>query len=83
MVAACYADQRRAPSAIAFLEEALLDPRSTGPGVPYAKYDLAVLYEEEGMAERAAQLYAEIPSLQDVEERLRRLRNGEEPAEHI
>jgi hypothetical protein len=42
-----------------------------------------VLYEEEGMAERAAQLYAEIPSIQDVEERLRRLQNGAEPAEYI
>jgi tetratricopeptide (TPR) repeat protein len=83
MVAACYADQHHAPSAIAFLEEALVDPRCSGPGVPYVKYNLAVLYEEEGMAERAAQLYAEIPSIQDVEERLRRLQNGEEPAEHI
>jgi tetratricopeptide (TPR) repeat protein len=82
MVAACYADQHHAPSAIAFLEEALVDPRCTGPGVPYVKYNLAVLYEEEGMAERAAQLYAEIPSIQDVEERLRRLQNGEEPAEY-
>jgi len=82
MVAACYADQHHAPSAIAFLEEALVDSRCTGPGVPYVKYNLAVLYEEEGMAERAAQLYAEIPSIQDVEERLRRLQNGEEPAEH-
>jgi tetratricopeptide (TPR) repeat protein len=82
MVAACYADQHHAPSAIAFLEEALVDPRCTGPGVPYVKYNLAVLYEEEGMAERAAQLYAEIPSIQDVEERLRRLQNGEESAEH-
>lgn len=82
MVAACYADQQHAPSAIAFLEEALDDPRCTGPGVPYVKYNLAILYEEEGMAERAAQLYAEIPSIEDVEERLRRLQNGEEPAEH-
>jgi len=82
MVAACYADQHHAPSAIAFLEEALVDPRCSGPGVPYVKYNLAVLYEEEGMAERAAQLYAEIPSIEDVEERLRRLQNGEEPTEH-
>jgi tetratricopeptide (TPR) repeat protein len=82
MVAACYAEQQHVPSAIAFLEEALVDPRCTGPGVPYVKYNLAVLYEEEGMAQRAAQLYAEIPSLQDVEERLRRLQNGAEPAEH-
>lgn len=79
MIAACYKDQRLNKSAIAFLERVLSDAGCAGPGVPYAKYDLAVLYEEEGFADKAIRLYEDIPSIRDVEARLRRLQGSEEP----
>lgn len=81
MIAACYKDQSLNKSAIALLERVLADARCAGPGVPYVKYDLAVLYEEEGFADKAVRLYEEIPSIRDVEVRLRRLQGGEEPTE--
>lgn len=79
MIAACYKDQSLNKSAIAFLERVLSDAGCAGPGVPYAKYDLAVLYEEEGFADKAIRVYEDIPSIRDVEARLRRLQGGEEP----
>ena len=80
MIAACHKDQKLNASAIAFLERALADAHCAGPGVPYVKYDLAVLYEEEGFADKAVRLYEEIPSIRDVEARLRRLQGSEGPA---
>jgi tetratricopeptide (TPR) repeat protein len=79
MLAACYKDQSLSAPAIAFLERVLADAGCVGPSVPYAKYDLAVLYEEEGFADKAIRLYEDIPSIRDVEARLRRLQGGEEP----
>lgn len=79
MIAACYRDQNLGKSAITFLERVLADDRCAGPGVPYVKYDLAVLYEDEGFADKAIRLYEGIPSVRDVEARLRRLQGGEEP----
>jgi len=78
MVAACYSDQNLSTSAIAFLERALADARCEGPGVPYVKYDLAVLYEDEGFVDKAVRLYEDIPSIRDVEARLRKLQGNEE-----
>lgn len=79
MIAACYRDQNLGKSAITFLERVLADDRCAGPGVPYVKYDLAVLYEDEGFEDKAIRLYEDIPSVRDVEVRLRRLQGGEEP----
>ena len=79
MIAACYREQKLNTSAITFLERVLTDARCAGPGVPYVKYDLAVLYEDEGFADKAVRLYEGIPSIRDVEARLRRLQGGEEP----
>ncbi len=79
MLAGCYRDQRLNTSAITFLERVLSDAGCAGPGVPYVKYDLAVLYEEEGFADKAIRLYEDIPSIRDVETRLRRLQGSEEP----
>jgi len=81
MIAACYKEQSLNKSAIALLDRVLADAHCAGPGVPYVKYDLAVLYEEEGFADKAVRLYEEIPSIRDVEARLRRLQGGEEPPE--
>ncbi|MEK6549129.1 MAG: tetratricopeptide repeat protein [Nitrospirota bacterium] len=78
MIAACYKDQNLNTSAIAFLERVLADARCGGPGVPYVKYDLAVLYEDEGFVDKAVRLYEDIPSIRDVEARLRRLQGNEE-----
>jgi tetratricopeptide (TPR) repeat protein len=79
MIAACYKDQNLHTSAITFLERVLADTRCVGPGVPYVKYDLAVLYEDEGFADKAVRLYEDIPSIRDVEARLRRVQGNEEP----
>lgn len=79
MIAACYRDQNLGKSAITFLERVLADDRCAGPGVPYVRYDLAVLYEEEGFEDKAIRLYEGIPSIRDVDARLRRLQGGEEP----
>src|SRR5438093_1785941 len=80
MIAACYKSQRRNRTAIALLERALADPRCVGPGGPYVKYDLAVLYEEEGLTDKAARLFTDIPSIGDAQDRLDRLRGGPPPA---
>ena len=79
MIAACYRNQNLNTSAVAFLERVLADARCEGPGVPYVKYDLAALYEDEGFAEKAVRLYKEIPSTRDAEARLRRLQGSGEP----
>jgi tetratricopeptide (TPR) repeat protein len=80
MLAACYKAQRRTKTAIALLERALADPRCVGPGGPYVRYDLAVLYEEEGLADKAARLFGDIPSILDAQDRLARLLDGPSPA---
>jgi len=82
MMAACYKAQRLNKTAVALLERALADPRCVGPGEPYVKYDLAVLYEEEGLTDKAARLFADIPSIFDAQDRLVRLQGGPPPAEH-
>jgi len=51
-----------------------------GPGQPYVQYDLAVLYEEEGLTDKAARLFTDIPSIGDAQDRLDRLRGGPPPA---
>ena len=79
MIAACYRDQNLSKSAITFLERVLADARCAGPGVPYVKYDLAVLYEEEGFTDKAIRLYEGIPSIRDVDVRLQKVQGGEEP----
>ncbi len=80
MIAACYKAQRFTKTAIALLERALADPWCVGRGGPYVKYDLAVLYEEEGFTDKAARLFAVIPSIFDAQDRLVRLLGGPLPA---
>ena len=80
MLAACYKDQNQNTPAIVFLERVLADARCEGAGAPYVKYDLAVLYEDEGFADKAVRLYEEIPSIRDAGDRLRRLQGSDEPA---
>ena len=76
LIASCFKDQKRNKSAIACLEHALAYSRSEGDAAPYVKYDLAMLYEEEGFGEKAAQLYASIPTIRDAEERLMKLQDA-------
>ena len=80
MIAACYKAQRLNTTAVGLLERVLADPRCAGPGGPYVKYDLAVLYEEEGLTDKAARLFADIPSVFDAQDRLVRLQGGLPPA---
>ena len=91
MIAACYKDQGANQSAITCLERALADFRCTGPTVPYLKYDLALLYEEEGITDKAVALYSSIPTIRDAAERLAKLQgangsaadeSGREPTRH-
>jgi tetratricopeptide (TPR) repeat protein len=73
MTAACYKERTLIKSAIACLERALDNPLCEGPGVPFLKYDLALLYMEEGLTDKAARLYSTIPSIRDAVERLSNL----------
>jgi len=83
MIAACYKAQRLNTTAIGLLERVLADPRCAGPGGPYVKYDLAVLYEEGGLTDKAARLFADIPSVFDAQDRLVRLQGGLPPTGHF
>src|SRR5437870_6210039 len=82
MIAACYKAQRLNTTAVGLLERVLADPRCAGPGGPYVKYDLAVLYEEGGLTDKAARLFADIPSVFDAQDRLVHLQGGLPPTEH-
>lgn len=76
MIAACYKARNLNKSAIACLEHALEDPRCVEAVAPYVQYDLALLYEEENMPDKAMRLYARIPSIRDASERLTKLQAG-------
>lgn len=76
MIAACYKARNLNKSAIACLEHALEDPRCMEATAPYVHYDLAVLYEEENMPDKAMRLYALIPTIRDASERLTKLQSG-------
>jgi tetratricopeptide (TPR) repeat protein len=76
MIAACYKARTLTKSAIACLEHALEDPRCVEAVAPYVQYDLALLYEEENMGDKAIRLYARIPTIRDASERLMRLQSG-------
>lgn len=79
MTAACYKERNLNKSAIACLEHALENPLCEGPGVPFLKYDLALLYMEEGLTDKAARLYSTIPSIRDAVERLSNLQQQAPP----
>jgi hypothetical protein len=79
MTAACYKERTLNKSAIACLEHALENPLCEGPGVPFLKYDLALLYMEEGLTDKAARLYSTIPSIRDAVERLSNLQHQASP----
>jgi tetratricopeptide (TPR) repeat protein len=71
MLAACYKDRHMNKAAIQWLERALRNPRSEGSLAVFVKHTLAQLYEAEGQAQKAAHLYASIPSIRQAAERLR------------
>lgn len=79
MTAACYKERKLNKSAIACLQHALENPLCEGPGVPFLKYDLALLYMEEGLTDKAARLYSTIPSIRDAVERLSNLQQQAPP----
>lgn len=76
MTADCYRERRLNNSAISWLQRALTDARCKGPLAAYVKYRLALLYEEEGFAKKAAQLYASIPASQEAADRLAKISPG-------
>jgi len=77
MIAACYKDQGLQQAAVACLENALADSRCKGPTAPFLKYDLALLYEEEGNTDKAVELYTSIPTIRDASARLAKLQGAE------
>jgi tetratricopeptide (TPR) repeat protein len=71
MLAACYKDRQLNKAAIQWLERALRNPRSEGTLAVFVKHTLAQLYEAEGQPQKAAHLYASIPSIRQAAERVR------------
>jgi tetratricopeptide (TPR) repeat protein len=72
LMAACYEDRNLNKPAIAWLERARRYPGCDGPLGLAVKHTLAQLYEEAGLAEKAAGLYESIPGMRELAERLRR-----------
>jgi tetratricopeptide (TPR) repeat protein len=69
MIAMCYKDRRLNKAAIEWLERAGRHPRCEGAVALSVKLALAQLYEAEGQGEKAAQLYACPPAIQQTAER--------------
>lgn len=70
MIAMCYKDRRLNKAAIEWLERAVRHPQCEGALAFSVKLALAQLYEMEGNAEKAVQLYSCIPGIRPVADRL-------------
>jgi tetratricopeptide (TPR) repeat protein len=66
MIAMCYKDRRLNKAAIEWLERAVRHPQCEGALALSVKLALAQLYEMEGNAEKAVQLYSCIPGMRPV-----------------
>jgi len=76
VIAICLKEQGLTREAIKQLEQLLADPRAQGDRASPVIYDLGLLYEAEGREDSAQQMFARIPTFQDVPQRLERLRGG-------
>lgn len=81
-LAACLKSQGMSTRAIACLEYALNDPSHKGEQIAVIRYELALLYEGEGLCDKALQLYETIPSLKDVARRIAWIKRGDQPDKH-
>jgi tetratricopeptide (TPR) repeat protein len=77
MMADCLNEQGAAQAAIAQYEQALTAARDDPERTTEIRYELGMLYEGEGLLDKAVEMYSSIPSHQDVEERLERIKAGQ------
>jgi tetratricopeptide (TPR) repeat protein len=76
MMAECFKDQDQAQSAIALLEQALTAARDNDERSQEVRYNLGRLYEDEGVREKAVEMFSTISSFRDVPERLDKIKVG-------
>lgn len=76
-LASCLKFQGMPKRAIACLEHALGDPRGKkGERVAMARYELGLLYEVEGLLEKALHIFESIPAVNDSLQRMEYLKSG-------
>ena len=80
MIAMCYKDRRLNKAAIEWLERAVRHPQCEGALALSVKLALAQLYEMEGNAEKAVQLYSCIPGMRPA---ANHLTPGETPSREV
>jgi lipopolysaccharide biosynthesis regulator YciM len=83
MMGLCLKEQSQSDQAIQLLERLITDSRCRGGNAQLVRYELGLLYEKAGSADRAIAMYQSIPSFHDVPRRLETLRaNRPHPAAH-
>ncbi len=79
-IAACLKERGMPRRAIACLEHAMKDPRCQGEQSVDIEYELGLLFEAEGLFDRALRIFETIPTFKDVPKHLDWIRRGA-PAE--
>lgn len=79
MTAVCLKERGQADAASTQLERLLTDPRCQGAKGQAIRYELGLLYEQQGQWEQAVTMFESIPTFHDVPERLSSIR-AEHPA---
>ncbi|HEX3203351.1 MAG TPA: tetratricopeptide repeat protein [Nitrospiraceae bacterium] len=75
MLSACLKEQGFAEPAMESLEQALSDPRCDKDRSTSIRYELGLLYEAEGLIDKAVEAFSTIPTFLDVPVRLERLKD--------
>ena len=82
MLSACLKEQGLAEPAMESLEQALADPRCDKDRGTSIRYELGLLYEADGLIDKAMEVFSTIPAFLDVPVRLERLKDPKpEPAD--
>lgn len=82
MLSACLKEQGLAEPAMESLEQVLADPRCDKDRGTSIRYELGLLYEADGLIDKAMEVFSSIPAFLDVPVRLERLKDPKpEPAE--
>ncbi len=76
LLSGCLSEQGKYKQAIDALQQALEDARCEGEKANVVRYELGLLYEQEGLSEQAVKVYSAIPTLRDVPQRLERLQGA-------
>jgi len=80
MTAVCLKEQEQYDSASAQLERLLTDPRCQGAKAQAIRYELGLLYEQQGNWQLATTMFEAIPTFHDVPQRLAAIRTAPKPA---